>query len=95
MLNQPQVADKRIWIESQQGPLPAAACRRWRCHCRICGHWHQWDRIRKIDEEGEIPLSHSLSPSDCLALPLPPLIPHESPRGTAILRAQALCVKES
>lgn len=25
MLNQPQVADKRIWIESQQGLLPADA----------------------------------------------------------------------
>lgn len=25
MLNQPQVAGKRIWIESQRGPLPAAA----------------------------------------------------------------------
>lgn len=93
MLNQPQVADKRIWIESQQGLLPAAACRRWRCWIR--GHRHQWDRIRKIDEEGEIPLSRSLSPSHCLFLPHPPLIPHESPRGTAILRAHALCVKGS
>lgn len=34
VLNQPQVADKRIWIESQRGPLPAAACWRWRSRSR-------------------------------------------------------------
>ncbi|CAB1418716.1 unnamed protein product [Pleuronectes platessa] len=34
VLNQPQVADKRIWIESRRAPLPAAASRRCRCRSR-------------------------------------------------------------
>ncbi len=59
MLNQPQVAGKRIWIESRRALLPAAAAADAAAAGAGCihGHWHQWDRIRKIDGKGESPLS--------------------------------------
>ncbi len=97
MLNQPQVADKRIWIESQRGPLPAATCR---CLPLLEPAGYTVIGISGTGSKRLMRKEKALSPRlflslTYLSLPLPPLSPHESPGGTAILRTQALCVKGS
>lgn len=92
VLNQPQVADKRIWIESQQGPLPTAACRH--CHCR------SWLDIQSLASVGQdlkdwwgrrkpsLPRSLSLT---LLLSPLPPSSPMSLP-GEQLFWEHRLCM---
>lgn len=85
LLNQPQVSDMRIWIESQWGAFPEAACRHSPLleadGCAVVG-------ISGTESERLMRKEKALSSS-----PSPPFILNESPRGAAILRTQALVWK--
>ena len=87
VLNQPQVADKRIWIESRRGALPAAASGRRRCRSRagytvIGFSGTRFKRLMRKEKALSPPLSSSpsssLSLSNCLSLctssPRPPWV---------------------
>jgi len=66
VLNQPQVVDKKIWIQSQQGPLPAAPSRCW--HCR------SWPDTQSLSSVGQDPMMRkekTLSQSVVLPFPHP------------------------
>lgn len=82
LLNQPLVVDKMIWIQSQQDPLPPAACRHRRCR--------SWSlssvELDLMEGRGKKTSSFPYF-FYCLVLPFLLLLPCESSSWGAIFRA--------